>query len=57
MEKYLQPDDRFITCIFGEPVQIKAFNWSGYHFDADRSSDMEFVFIRAGIPGKKAGCS
>ena len=88
MEKYLQPDDRFITCIFGgpednkivqkgvyakmargemvrfmagihaeEPEQIKAFNWSGYHFDADRSSDMEFVFIRTGIPGKKAGCS
>ena len=88
LEKYLQPDDRFITCIFGEPEdnkivqkgvyakmargemvrfmagihaeepeQIKAFNWSGYHFDADRSSDMEFVFIRTGIPGKKAGCS
>ena len=88
LEKYLQPDDRFITCIFGEPEdnkivqkgvyakmargemvrfmagihaeepeQIKAFNWSGYHYDADRSSDMEFVFIRTGIPGKKAGCS
>ena len=57
LEKYLQPDDRFITCIFGEPEQIKAFNWSGYHFDADRSSDMEFVFIRTGIPGKKAGRS
>lgn len=88
LEKYLQPDDHFITCIFGEPEdnkivqkgvyakmargemvrfmasihaeepeQIKAFNWSSYHFDADRSSDMEFVFIRTGIPGKKAGCS
>jgi hypothetical protein len=57
LEKYLQPDDRFITCIFGEPEQIKAFNWSGYHFNADRSSDMEFVFIRTGIPGKKAGRS
>ncbi|MGN0361755.1 MAG: peroxide stress protein YaaA [Bilifractor sp.] len=86
LEKYLQPDDRFITCIFGEPEgnkivqkgvyakmargemvrfiagihaeepeQIKAFNWSGYHFDADRSSGTEFVFIRTDIPGKKAG--
>ena len=77
LEKYLQPEDRFITCIFGEPKgdkivqkgvyvkmargemvrfmagihaeepgQIKAFNWSGYHFDPGRSSDTEFVFIR-----------
>jgi len=83
LEKYLQPDDRFITCVYGEPEegkivqkgvyakmargemvrfmadiqaeepeQIKAFNWSGYHFDADRSSDTEFVFIRSEIPGK-----
>ncbi|MCC6093791.1 MAG: peroxide stress protein YaaA [Eubacterium sp.] len=81
LEKYLQPSDRFITCIFGEPEgdkivqkgvyakmargemvrfmagihaedpeQIKAFNWSGYHFDADRSSNTEFVFIRTEIP-------
>lgn len=77
LEKYLQPEDRFITCIFGEPKgdkivqkgvyakmargemvrfmagihaeepgQIKAFNWSGYHFDPGRSLDTEFVFIR-----------
>lgn len=77
LEKYLQLEDRFITCIFGEPKgdkivqkgvyakmargemvrfmagihaeepgQIKAFNWSGYHFDPGRSSDTEFVFIR-----------
>lgn len=54
LEKYMQPEDRFITCIFGEPEQIKAFNWSGYHFDPDRSSDTDFVFIRTEIPGKKA---
>jgi len=35
-----------------EPEQIKAFNWSGYHFDAGRSSDTEFAFIRTEIPGK-----
>ncbi len=32
--------------------QIKAFNWSGYQFDEDRSSDMEYVFIRAAISGE-----
>jgi len=84
IEKYLQPDDRYITCVFGEleggkvvqkgvyakmargemvrfmagiqaeePDQIKAFNWSGYHFDENRSSDMEYVFIRTTIPGKR----
>ena len=78
--KYLQPEDRLITCIFGEPKgdkivqkgvyvkmargemvrymaavhaeepeQIKGFNGSGYHFDADRSSDTEFVFVRKKI--------
>ena len=85
IEKYLQPEDRYITCIFGEPEggkivqkgvyakmargemvrfmagihaeeseQMKAFNRSGYHFDAERSSDTEYVFIRTEIPGKKA---
>lgn len=85
LEKYLQPEDRFITCIFGELEgdkiiqkgiyakmargemvrfmagihaeeleQIKAFNWSGYHFDPGRSTDTEYVFIRTEIPGKKA---
>jgi len=83
IEKYLQPDDRYITCIFGElegdkvvqkgvyakmargemvrfmagihaetPEQMKDFNWSGYHFDDDRSSDQEYIFIRTTIPGK-----
>jgi cytoplasmic iron level regulating protein YaaA (DUF328/UPF0246 family) len=77
IEKYLQPGDRYITCIFGEleggkvrqkgvyakmargemvrylagihakePEQIKAFDWSGYHFDEERSTETEYVFIR-----------
>lgn len=80
IEKYLQPEDRCITCIFGEPdgdrvvqkgvyakmargqmvrfmaeiqaerpEEIKAFDWSGYHFDEDRSSEREYVFIRTDI--------
>ena len=84
IEKYLHPEDRYITCIFGEPdgdkivqkgvyakmargemvrfmagihaekpEQMKDFNWSGYHFDNDRSSDHEYFFVRTGIPGKK----
>ena len=84
MEKYLQPEDRYITCIFGEPdgdkivqkgvyakmargemvrfmagihaekpEQMKDFNWSGYHFDDDRSSEQEYYFVRTEIPGKK----
>ena len=28
------------------------FDWSGYHFDEDRSSTDEYVFIRTEIPGK-----
>ena len=83
IEKYLQPDDRYITCTFGElesdkvvqkgvyakmargemirfmaviqaetPEQIKAFNWSGYHYDQNRSSNNEYVFIRTEVPGK-----
>ena len=83
IEKYLQENDRYLTCIFGEPEggkvvqkgvyakmargemvrfmagihaetpeQIKAFNWSGYQFDEDRSSDREFVFIRTEVPGR-----
>ena len=78
VEKYLQPDDRCITCVFGElvngkvvqkgvyakmargemvrfmagiraekPEQIKNFDWSGYQFDEGRSSEMEYVFVRA----------
>ena len=84
IEKYLHPEDRYITCIFGEPdgdkivqkgvyakmargemvrfmagihaekpKQMKDFNWSGYHFDNDRSSDHEYFFVRTEIPGKK----
>ena len=84
IEKYLHPEDRYITCIFGEPdgdkivqkgvyakmargemvrfmagihaekpEQMKGFNWSGYHFDNDRSSDHEYFFVRTEIPGKK----
>ena len=84
IEKYLQPGDRYITCVFGElqggkvvqkgvyakmargemvrflanvragePEQIKAFNWSGYHFDKDRSSDTEYVFIRTEVPDEE----
>ena len=84
IEKYLHPEDRYITCIFGEPdgdkivqkgvyakmargemvrfmagihaekpEQMKDFNWSGYHFDNDRSSDHEYFFVRTEIPGKK----
>ncbi|MBR1606591.1 MAG: peroxide stress protein YaaA [Clostridia bacterium] len=84
VEKYLTPEDRLITCVFGEieggkvvqkgvyakmargdmvrylaeikaeyPEQIKGFNISGYHFDAERSSDTEYVFIRTEIPGKQ----
>ena len=83
IEKYLRPDDRYITCIFGElegerivqkgvyakmargemvrfmagiqaetPEQIKAFSWSGYRYDQERSSDSEYVFIRTEAPGK-----
>ena len=83
IEKYLQPRDCYITCVFGEleagkvvqkgvyakmargemvrfmagiqaeePGQLKAFNWSGYHFDEGRSSDTEYVFVRTEIPGK-----
>ena len=84
IEKYLRPDDRYITCVFGDlegnkvvqkdvyakmargemvrfmagiqaetPEQIKAFNWSGYYYDQDRSSDNEYVFIRTEVPGKE----
>ena len=85
IEKYLQPVDRYITCVFGElegnkvvqkgvyakmargemvrfmagihaeaPEQMKDFNWSGYRFDGDRSSNQEYVFIRTTIPGKES---
>ena len=44
---------RFMAGIHAEePEQIKMFDWSGYHFDEDRSSTDEYVFIRTEIPGK-----
>jgi cytoplasmic iron level regulating protein YaaA (DUF328/UPF0246 family) len=45
---------RFMAGIHAEkPEQMKGFNWSGYHFDNDRSSDHEYFFVRTEIPGKK----
>ena len=83
IEKYLQPEDRYITCVFGEPEgnkivqkgvyakmargemvrymaanaitepeEIKAFDWSGYRFREDLSSDKEYVFVRTEMPGR-----
>ena len=44
---------RFMAGIHAEkPEQMKEFNWSGYCFDAERSSETEYVFIRTEIPGK-----
>ena len=83
IEKYLQPEDRYITCVFGEPEgnkivqkgvyakmargemvrymaanaitepeEIKTFDWSGYRFREDLSSDKEYVFLRTEVTGK-----
>ena len=39
---------RFMAGIRAEkPEQIKNFDWSGYQFDEGRSSEMEYVFVRA----------
>lgn len=83
VEAYLEPGDRFITCVFGEiagstksgkprvvqkgvyakmargemvrfmavndirePGQVKSFNWSGYSFREDLSTDKEYVFVK-----------
>ena len=35
-----------------EPEEIKAFDWSGYRFREDLSSDKEYVFVRTEMPGK-----
>ena len=35
--------------------KIKAFDWSGYRFREDLSSENEYVFIRTEIPGKPGG--
>ena len=81
IERYLQPDDQFITCVFGEseggrivqkgvyakmargemvrymagihaekPEQMKDFDWSGYQFSEEQSSEHEYVFIRTEMP-------
>ncbi len=34
------------------PEQIKAFDWSGYYYDQNRSSDNEYIFIRTEVPEK-----
>lgn len=77
VERHLQPEDRFITCVFGElqgekvvqkgvyakmargemvrylaqcaaeaPEALRGFDWSGYRFDAARSTEREYVFLR-----------
>ena len=35
---------------------MKSFNWSGYRFDKNRSSEAEYVFIRTEVPGRSGGC-
>ena len=37
-------------------VLMKSFNWSGYRFDKNRSSEAEYVFIRTEVPGRSGGC-
>ena len=77
VERYLQPEDRYITCVFGElvgvrvvqkgvyakmargemvrylasiqaqePEEMRNFEWSGYTFDASRSTDTTYTFVR-----------
>ena len=77
IEKYLQPEDTYITCVFGEisgekvvqkgvyakmargemvrfmaeqnvqsPDEMKQFDRLGYHFDEERSSEKEYVFLK-----------
>jgi len=100
IEKYLQPQDRFVNFVFGEvevgkdakgsndatgsrgeksrviqkgvyckmargemvrylagigakePEEAMGFNWSGYHFDEERSDKDNYYFVRDKIPGK-----
>ena len=60
IEKYLQPDEmargemvRYMAAnAITEPEEIKAFDWSGYKFWDDLSSDKEYVFVRTEVPGK-----
>lgn len=77
IEKYLQPEDTYITCVFGEmngekvvqkgvyakmargemvrfiaeknvqsPEEIKQFHRLGYVFSAEKSKELEFVFLK-----------
>ena len=77
IEKYLQPEDTYITCVFGElsgekvvqkgvyakmargemvrfmaehnvqsPDEMKQFDRLGYHFDEDKSSEKEYIFLK-----------
>lgn len=77
IEKYLQPKDRYVTCIFGEsvngkivqkgtyakmargemvrfmaennilkPEDIKKFNRLGYKYSEEKSTGVEYVFVR-----------
>ena len=34
-----------------EPEEIKTFDWSGYKFREDLSSDKEYVLVRMEMPG------
>lgn len=83
VEKYLRPDDLFLTVIFGElsegkvkqkgtyakmargemvrflaeknadtPESIKKFDRLGYHFDAERSTEKQYVFLKAAADEK-----
>ena len=46
---------RYMAGIQAEkPEQMKNFNWSGYRFDEDRSSEAEYVFIRTEVPGRSS---
>ena len=76
VERYLTPEDTYLTCVFGELTdgkvkqkgtlakmargemvrwlaenqvedaeKIKGFDRLGYHFDEERSTDREFVFL------------
>lgn len=43
---------RFMAGIHAETQeQMKDFHWSGYHYDEDRSADLEYVFVRTEVPG------
>ena len=42
---------RYMAEIHAEkPEQMKDFDWSGYQFSEEQSSEHEYVFIRKGTP-------